>query len=329
MSQGNSIRGGASWLITGSAGMQVISFLVGIVLARILVPEDFGAIVTIQIFTGIAGFFAAGGTGEALIQSKNVSEKDYQVVFTIQLMVGVTLFSLMYLLAFWVGDWFNNPLYVALMHVSVLTFLWRPFANLPTVRLRRKMHFKQLAIIRLLTLLFGSLMSVALALNEMGPWSLVLSGIASSLFNITMLNLLVRRPFKVHFDFAIARRFGSYGFRFVTVDALDYVFNQTGNLIIGRNADATSVGLFNKADSMSKIPVVSIGGSVYQPVFRALSQEQDNDDKSRYLYRRTISLLSIYMLPLHVFLFWLAAPLTEFLYGSKWLAAADHPAQYF
>ena len=68
MSQGNSIRGGASWLITGSAGMQIISFLVGIVLARILVPEDFGAIVTIQIFTGIAGFFAAGGTGEALIQ---------------------------------------------------------------------------------------------------------------------------------------------------------------------------------------------------------------------------------------------------------------------
>ena len=245
------------------------------------------------------------------------------MVFTIQLLVGVMLFSMMYLLAFWVGDWFSNPLYVTLMQVSVLTFLWRPFANLPTVRLRRKMHFKQIAIIRLLTLLFGSIMSIVLALNEMGPWSLVLSGIGSSLFNISVLNLIVRHPFKIHFDITIAKRFGSYGFRFVTVDALEYAFNQTSNFIIGRNADAASVGLFNKADSMSKIPVIAIGGSVYQPIFRALSQEQDNDDKTWYLYQQTISLLSIYMLPFHVFLFWLAAPLIEFIYGSNWIAAAE------
>ena len=92
MNLGNSIRAGTRWLTAGSVGRQVLQFAVGVILARLLVPADFGFIVTIQIFTGLASLMASGGTGEALVQAKEVTERHYQVAFTVQITIAVVIY---------------------------------------------------------------------------------------------------------------------------------------------------------------------------------------------------------------------------------------------
>ena len=140
MSLGDSIRHGAKWLLAGNIAGQALQFGFGIVLARLLVPADFGALVTVQIFTGLAGFIAAGGTGQALIRAKEAKHEDFQVVFTIQLMVGILIYAAFFVAAPYFARWYGQPLYRDLFRVSAISFLLRPFLNMPNVWLTREMR---------------------------------------------------------------------------------------------------------------------------------------------------------------------------------------------
>ena len=150
MSLGDSIRHGAKWLLGGNVAGQVIQFGFGVVLARLLVPSDFGVLVTVQIFTGLAGFIAGGGTGQALVRAKEAKHEDFQVVFTIQLMIGVLIYAAFFAAAPFFARWYSQPLYTDLFRVSALSFILRPFANMPNVWLTREMRFKQRMIINLI-----------------------------------------------------------------------------------------------------------------------------------------------------------------------------------
>lgn len=145
MNLGQSIRGSSAWLFIGSTGSQVLTFLFGIVLARLLVPADFGILLTISIYTGIAGFVAGGGMGQALVRAKEAAKKDYDIVFTLQLIIGSLIYTTFFFSAPWFAKWYDTPLYTELLRVSALSFIFRPFVNLPGSILQREMRFKEKA----------------------------------------------------------------------------------------------------------------------------------------------------------------------------------------
>jgi len=321
MSLGESIRHGAKWLLGGNVAGQALQFAFGIVLARLLVPADFGVLVTVQIFTGLAGFIAAGGTGQALIRAKEAKHEDFQVVFTIQLMIGLLIYSVFFVLAPWFARWYSEPLYTDLFRVSAISFILRPFSNLPNVWLTREMQFKQRTVINLLSVTLGSAVSVALAWQQFGVWSLVFGGIAGTVVGIVaLISVTPVRP-KLRFNATVTRELGVYGLKVASNDLVSYIRSQTPNFFLGRLEGPAIVGLFNKADSLAKTPRI-VAGSVYDPVFRSLAKTQDDLDQSRYIYLRTVMLLSVYMMPLFVGLAWLAQPFVAFVYGPKWSASA-------
>ena len=213
MSLGDSIRKNTAWVLAGQASTRIFGCGVGIVLARLLVPADFGMLVTIQIFTGMASFVAAGGMGEALVQSKHIEARDYPVVFAIQMLVCLAIYTLFFVLAPWFAIWFDNPLYTDLLRVSALNFLLRPFAANPKARLKRAMRFKALTIMTFASMVMTSVASILMALADMGPWALVLGGLVGSTSNIAMLYAVTRTPPGIHFEKKIAKRLGSYGIK--------------------------------------------------------------------------------------------------------------------
>ncbi|HHH38463.1 MAG TPA: lipopolysaccharide biosynthesis protein [Sedimenticola sp.] len=322
MEKRSSIRTGTSWLLTGNIGRRVLEFLFGVALARILVPADFGILVTVQIFTGAAGFLAGGGMGQSLIQAKQVERRHFHVVFTLQLAICVLIYSVFFIISPRFAEWFDNPVYTDLLRVSALTFLIRPFMNVSSARLKRDMRFKGLSIISVLSLLVTGVTSIVLALLGHGVWSLVLGGIAGSLFSAACVIYLSGITPGFAFDRAIARTLGKYGFQMSLNEIIHYIRLQAPNFLIGKTLGPTALGLFNKGDSLSQIPITMIGGSAYQAVFRALSSVQGNLDQSRYLYLKTVSLVSVYTMPFYVLLMWVAEPFIVTIYGEKWALAA-------
>lgn len=322
MKNSSSIRRGTKWLLTGNISSQVLQFAFGVALARLLTPADFGLLVTIQIFTGFVGMLASGGMGEALVQSKEASETDFQLVFTFQLAIGIFVFSFFYLIAPMFAGWFGNPLYQDLLRISSLTFLLRPFSNRPSIQLRRAMRFKEIAFSQLTTLVVSSVVSISLAAHNMGVWSLVWGGLSGAIVNIAFLSW--HSPWRpvLRLRNENSKRLSAYGMKTITNDLLVYFRNQTNNFIISRLLGPGPVGLFNKADSLSGMPVNMVGGSTYQTVFRAMSAAQDNLDRSRYLYFHSLTLVSLYCLPIYISLAWVTKPFIIGVYGNHWAEAA-------
>jgi O-antigen/teichoic acid export membrane protein len=316
------MRQGIAWLFASNTGNQVLSFAVGIVLARLLAPEDFGMLLAIQVFTGFAGLISGGGMGQALVRAKDVTQADYDIVFTMQLIIGCVIYAGFFFSAPWLGRWYNNPLYADLLRVLALSFLVRPFINLPVSILHRQMRYRAQAYVGIATLLVSSATSIPLAYFGHGVWSLVWGGLAAALANAIIQAPLSKWRPGISFDFRRGRTIARYGMLVSVNNVVGYLRGQATIFILSRTLGPASVGLYNKGESLSRMPHVFITGSVYHVLFRTLASEQDNLDKSRYLFYRSLALVAVYATPFYVALPWVAQPLVAGIYGAKWLDAA-------
>lgn len=322
MNLGDTIRSGVRWTMVGKFGHQILGFLFGIVLARLLAPADFGMLVTVQIFTGIAGFVAGGGMGQALVRAKEATKSDYDTVFTLQLGIGCLIYIVFFFAAPGLATWYDTPVYETLLRISALSFILRPFNNLPGNILHRDMRFKAQAFVGITTLIVTNSISIALAWLGYGVWSLILSGFAGSLVGIFLqAHLAGWRP-GFRLDWQRGRDLARYGFLVSANDIVVYLRRQTSNFIIGRFIGPVAVGLYNKASSLNDMPSGTISNSAYGVVFRALARTQDNRDQSKYIYLRTITLVTVYTLPFYVGLWWVAELFITTVYGQKWAGAA-------
>lgn len=322
MSLGQTIRNGAAWLFVGNTTSQIITFAIGIVLARLLVPEDFGMLLSMQVFTGLAGFIAGGGMGQALVRAKEVSKQDYDIVFTLQFIIGCLIYTGFFFAAPLFATWYENPIYADLLRLSALSFIFRPLANLPSSILYRAMRYKEQVGVRIITQVIGSTTSVSMAYMDYGVWSLIFGGIAGSITNIFLLIPLAKWRPGFSREFRRGRDIARYGILVSANDIVSYLRNQASIFILSRTLGPASVGLYNKGESLARMPHSLITGPVYQVLFRAMAAEQDNLDKCRYLFFRSVALVAVYVTPIYIGLLWLAEPLIRGIYGEKWVEAA-------
>lgn len=317
------IRAGVTWLLVGNTGGQILQFAFGVVLARLLVPADFGMVVTVQIFTGFVGLLASGGMGQSLIRAKEASGDDFNTVFTLQMGLGILIYVGFFLSAPWLAEYLHNALYTDLVRVAALNFLLRPFAFIHGSWLSREMQFKKRALVTLAGGALTGVSGVSMAAIGLGVWSLILSGLIGSVVSNLLYSFATPLHLRLHIDRGAMRRHSSYGAKITTNEFLDYLKEQSINLILSKMAGPSFVGLFNKAESLARLPNRLITPPTGQTVFRAMSQVQDDLDETRRMFYRTVTLLMVYICPVLVGLWWVAEPFIEVVYGPKWVAAAE------
>lgn len=322
MSLGDSIRHGAKWVFIGNTGSQVINFALGLILARLLMPAEFGMVATILIFTSLAGFVAGGGMGQAIVRAKNAGKRDFDLLFTLQMLIGLVIVAFFFAIAPAFGRWYDNPLYADLLRVAALSFLIRPFFNVPSNMLHRDMRFKAKTAVQLSNLVVYNAVALSLAWLGQGPWSLILAGLFSALAGALQFAWYARWRPGWCFDFARAGELMRYGLLASSNNVVHYVRSQIPTFILSRSLGPAGVGLFNKAESLAARPHGFITGSVYEVLFRALAKEEDNLDRSRYLFFRSLTLVAVYALPFYIGFLWLAEPLVVTLFGERWREAA-------
>ena len=322
-SLGDSIRSGTKWLFAGNIAGQALQFVFGVVLARLLVPADFGMIVTIRVFTGFAGMVMSGGMGQSLIRAKEADENDFNAVFTMQLAVSILVYLTFYFTAPMIAAFFDNSLYTELVRISTLVFLLRPFSLMYNAWLSREMNFKTRSMVGLLTGGVTGISGIAMAWFGLGVWSLILSGLIGALFSNLLLGRILPIRLKIKPDLASLRKHSAYGFKVVLNNFLGYLTKESKNLVLSKVAGPAFLGLFNKGESLSRMPNQMIMPSTMQPVFRAMSKVQDDLDQTKYMLYRAITLLTTYTLPFYIGAWWVAEPFIGSVYGAKWLPSAD------
>lgn len=322
MSLGNSIRHGAKWVFIGNTGSQIINFALGLILARLMMPAEFGTVATILIFTNLAGFVAGGGMGQALVRAKEASKRDYDLLFTLQFLIGLVIVGFFFAIAPWFGRWYDNSEYADLLRVAALSFLVRPFVNVPSNMLHREMRFKAKTATQLTGLVVYNSIALSLAYLGYGPWSLILAGLFSAIPGALQYAWYARWLPGINFEFARARELMRYGLLASANNIIYYIRSQLPTFILSRSMGPAGVGLYNKAESLAARPQGFITGSVYEVLFRALAKEVDDLDKSRYLFFRSLTLVAVYALPFYIGFLWLAEPLIITLFGERWAESA-------
>lgn len=316
--------GAAFWSATEQFGNQIIKFGISIVLARLLLPEEFGLIAMIAVFIALANSLIDGGLTQSLIRTENPNDADFSTVFYFNLVGSVIIYVIIFFLAPYIADFYDQTELTAIVRVYCITFIINAFAAIQHTRLTKMMDFKTIMLVSTPSLVISGIVGILLALKGFGVWSLVWSSIAQALARTVQLWFWAKwRPVKVFSKEKFKQHF-SFGYKLTLSSILDTVFTNAYPIIIGKFFAPAQVGFYTKAHGLRMLPLTSIIGIVSKITYPLFSEIQNDDARLKDIYKRIMQMVIFIVAPTLTFLAVLSEPLFRFLYTEKWLPAVPY-----
>ena len=309
------------WSAVQRFGGLAIGFISNIVLARLLCPEDYGIVGLIMVFIGLADVLVDGGLGNALIQKKEITQKDISTVFTTNLIISFSLFLLLFVSAPAIASYVAIPRFALFLRVEAVMILLRALYVVHFSMLNREMSFQKLASISLIVSTCSTVVAITMAYKGCGVWSLIARNLCLDFFYFIAYTIV----YKVHVFIGINKEsfvqlFG-FGFFVAVANLLETLYSNLLSFILGKKFSVKELGYYNQAYSLEQIPVYSITAILNQVFFPFLSKEQEDLEKMRKDVQTSIRAMSFCIYPLMVYLICFAKQLIVLLYTEKWLPA--------
>ena len=312
------------WDFGGKLARHGVSFVVSMILARLLTPADFGLVAMVMVIVGVAGIFTDVGLGSALVQRRFVPDLYYSSVFYFNLAVGALLTTVVFFSAPWIAAFYHDEALTALSRVVAFSFLLNAFSAVQTTRLRRELDYALLTKANLLSSLVSGLLGVLLAFLGAGVWALVIQSLSQGLFY----NLLIWirsswRPSAV-FSIRALRRLWRFGFHIFLSALLDRISSTMDDLLIGKLFPAAYLGHYNRSKALRQLIVDYSSGSIMSVMFPILSKVQNDLLRFRKIVMKAFHLILFVVFLMMGWLYLIAHDLISLLYGSQWDRAADY-----
>lgn len=307
------------WRFMERCGAQGVSFIVSIVLARLLAPEMYGTIALITVFTSVLQIFVDSGMGNALIQKKDADDEDFSSVFYFNMIVCTILYTGMFLAAPYIANFYENTELVPVIRVMSLTLIISGVKNVQQAYVSRNMLFKNFFFSTLGGTIVSAVVGIAMAYYGFGVWALVTQDLTNKLIDTTVLWFTVKWRPKLLFSFSKLKGLVSYGWKLLASNLLDTVYNNLRQLIIGKLYSSTDLAVYNKGRQFPNLVITNINTAIDSVLFPAMSSQQDDRERVKIMTRRAIKTSSYVMWPLMMGLAFTAEPLIRILLTNKWI----------
>lgn len=306
------------WSTFGKFGTLGISFVSNIVLARLLMPEDFGCIGMLQIFIAISDILIIGGFGAALVQKKNPTHIDYTSVFYWNLISSVLMWILIYLCAPYIAAFYSMPILSEVLRIQSISLIINSFAIVQSNKLVKQLRFRELSIRNVFASLVGTIVAITMAFLGHGVWSLVYSTIISSITSVLLLwNMSKWRP-TLEFSIKSLKELFAFGGLMALSSFIDTIYTNIQGLIIGKWYSAVDMGYYSQAKRLEHVPTSSLSQIVSQVSFPVFSSFQDDKIALLNGVRKCVKSVTFINFPLSVLMILIARPLILLLYGERW-----------
>jgi len=317
-----SVTSNMIWRFLERCGAQGVTFLVSVVLARLLDPSVYGTVALVTVFTAILQVFVDSGMGNALIQKKDANDLDFSSVFYFNLSVCLLLYICMFFAAPLIAAFYNMPDLTSVVRVLSLTLIISGVKNIQQAYVSRNLLFKKFFFATLGGTIGAAVIGIWMAWKGYGVWALV----AQHLFNATLDTIILWvtvkwRP-KRAFSLESLKGLFSYGWKLLVSALLDTGYNNLRSLIIGKLYTSADLAFFNRGKQFPNLIVTNINTSIDSVLLPTMSKEQDNRDRVRDMTRRAIKTSTFIMMPLMMGLAVCAVPLIRIVLTDKWLPAA-------
>jgi O-antigen/teichoic acid export membrane protein len=315
---------GINWNFIKTYSKSVINIVVGIVLARILPPEDFGLLGMVVVFTGLADLFATMGMGASIIKFKDLTYNHICVGTTFTVLLGFLVFGIFWFLSDFISIFYNEPRLTDIIQVLSIIFILKGITTVSYGLIVKEIDFKTILKIELSGFLFGySLISITLALLGFGVWSLVFGRLATAIF--TSIFTLIKKPPKLRPMFKKKEFLDlfSFGAGVSLSKFINYTANNIDYLIIGKFLSPFLLGLYQKSYNLMTQPIMQISSGIYNVLFPAFAEVQDDVQKLKTGYLRTLQTVVFLLFPILVAMIVCGKYIILGLFGPNWEGAVD------
>jgi O-antigen/teichoic acid export membrane protein len=315
---------GMFWTLIQQFSTQGISFVVSVVLSRLLIPEQFGLIAMLGIFIGLGTILMESGLGQSLIRTENPDIEDYSTVFYFNLVGSFIVYGVVYFCAPFIGNFYNQPQLENITRWYCLIFITNALSSVHFIRLTKLMQFKKELTITIPSLIFSSIVGITMAYLGYGVWSLVASGLIQSL--VVGIYMWIRSDWipVMSFNFAKFKFHFNYGYKLTLSGVLDTLFNNAYIIIIGKCFAPAQVGFYNRADTMKQLPVTNISTVLNKVTFPLFAEVKDDDIRLKTIYQKIMQMVLYFIAPTLLIMAALGEPLFRLLFTEKWLPAVPY-----
>lgn len=318
MASSSKILNGLKWSGISQIVIQVFTFSIGVVLARLLTPLDYGLLGMVFVFTGFAAIFVDMGLGSALIQKKNLEESHINTVFFMNMAAGTLLTLIMFLLAPFIAEFYSNPKLKLITQVLSLNFFLGSLSTVQRALISKSLAFKKLSQVDISTNLISGVISILMAYLGYGVWSLVFQNLLGRILSSIIIWKLSPWSPKPQFSQTAFKQLFGYSGNLIGFEMLNYWVRNLDNLLIGRYVGTGALGIYTRAYSLMLLPISQITSVISRVMFPALSALQDDLPKVKNIYLKTINIIAFVSFPMMIGLFVVADHFILAVYGSKW-----------
>ena len=309
------------WKFMERIGVQGIQFIVTLLLARLLLPEDFGLLVIVMIFITIATVVAQNGFNTALIQKKDADEIDFSSVFYLNLILATILYIILFFTAPFIALLFDQPQLTLVLRYLSLTLFLGPFQSIQYAIISRTMQFKKLFVSSLGGVILSGTVGIVMAYMNYGIWSLVVQQLLNQLVITLILYYTLNWRPQLIFSLDRLRILFTFGWKLLISSLIDSVYSNIRNVFVGKLFSPAMLGFYNRGEQFPYLFIAAINGSIQSVLFPALSSQQDDKKKVKIMVRRAIVSSSFIVFPMMIGLAVIAEPLVKVLLTEKWLPA--------
>lgn len=309
------------WKFLERGGVTGVQFIVQIILARLLLPEDYGVIALIVVFISISQIFVQSGLGTALIQKKEVTDEDYSSVFFLTLGMAFVLYCILFLAAPFVASFYSQPLITPVLRVLGLTLFFGAINSIQNAVISRNFQFRNLFVSSLVAVLLSGVVGIAMAYEGHGVWALVGQQLTSAAAVCAIMWFTVKWRPRLVFSLTRVRSLFSFGWKLLVSGLIATMYNGLSSLLIGKLYPASMLGHFTKGQEFPRMMMSNIDSSIQAVMLPAYAKNQDNRVLVKQIMRRALVTSSFLVFPAMVGLAVVAEPLVTILLTEKWLMA--------
>lgn len=312
------------WVAIDKTGGYLLLFISNLVLARLLMPEDFGCIAMLNVFIAVADIIVHGGFGSALIQKKNPTHIDYASTFFVNLLISIILYVILFVTAPAISNYYSLPLLTKVLRVQAIVLIINSFTIVQLSILKKKLKFKSIAIRNIVSNFIGLSTGVVCAIMGLGVWSLVINVIVNQTIGVLLLwRVSDWRP-TWEFSFASVKELFGFGGFMLLSSIIGTIYYELQSLLVGKFYSAADLGYVNQAKKLESVPSGALSSIVSQVSFPVFSTLQDDLSALKYGLKKNIKAIQYINLPMMMLLMVIAEPLIGLLYGERWLASVPY-----
>lgn len=314
---------GASWKIIGDFSVKGVSFVISVVLARLLMPEDYGVIALTAVFTNLSDILIDSGFSTALIRKEKINEGDYCCALTISFSIALVLYICLFFLAPFAAEYYHEPMLTAVLRVISISLFLQAFTAVRTAVVNRNMQFKLLSICNASSSLISGIIGIIAAYLGLGVWALVIQRLLMVFIANVMLFAKVKLKIKPRFELATIKELASFSIGVVSSSLLNYAGGSLYSLVIGRKYSVTDLGYYEKGGQLPMQASLYTFGAMSSVLLPTIASYQNDLEKIKHIIRRIVRMTSYLIFPMMIGMLLVSKELMVFLFTEKWLPATN------